>query len=177
MVLSPVISRIYLIGLMGAGKSTVGKLLARSLNWSFLDLDREIEALAGKTISAIFQEESETGFRDYEEQVLKKTVTRNQCVIACGGGVISSLENIRFLKNETTVWLDLSAAEAAARLEYSEDRPLLGECKDTLQELNEILSARQAAYAETARLRVASDKFPPEIIACNIVKELEKMDV
>ena len=126
--------KIYLIGLMGAGKSTIGKLLAKSLSWQFLDLDHEIESLAEKTIPTIFKEECESGFRDYETQALKNTAELQRAVIACGGGVVTRAENVDFLKNETTVWLEISAEEAATRLEYSEDRPLLSECKDTLHE-------------------------------------------
>lgn len=167
------IGKVFLIGLMGSGKSTVGKILADILKWEFLDIDHEIETFAGCDIPSIFEDQGEDGFRDYESQVLSKTSDLNNAIIACGGGIVTREENVDFLQDHMTVWLDVSPAEAAARLENATDRPLLSECKDTLKKLNEILQERMDAYTAASFIQVKSDGRPPEHIASEIVKKLE----
>lgn len=171
------VNRVYLIGLMGAGKSTVGKILARVLKWEFVDLDHEIETLTGKDIPKIFCEEGEEEFRNHETTVLKRTTDMNKTIIACGGGVVTRAENVDFLLQEIVVWLDLSPAEAAARLGYSPNRPLLSECKDTRVELTEILTERREAYTKTAKIRINSGDESPEIITGKILIALERQGV
>ncbi len=170
------ISRIYLIGLMGAGKSTVGKILARTLDWKLFDIDHEIEASTGSDIPTIFESEGEDGFRDYESQVLLQTAPLDKAIIPCGGGIVIREENVEFLSDEVAIWLDLPPAEAAARLEHSDNRPLLEECNDTLNKLTEILVARSESYAKAAKIRINSGDRSPEIIASEILKELEMQD-
>jgi len=167
--------RIYLIGLMGAGKSTVGKILADTLGWKFQDLDHEIEELCGKSIPEIFKGEGEDSFRAYESQALLKSLDQKKVIIACGGGATTRKENVELLKNQVTVWLELSTEQAAARLEYSDHRPLLSECKDTLKELGEILDQRKAAYTESARIRVNSGDASPEVVAKRIIEQIENL--
>lgn len=167
------INKIYLIGLMGAGKSTVGKLLAEKLGWSFLDLDDEIESRSGMTIAEIFEESGENTFRGLESAALLNTAAMKEKVIACGGGVVTRPENIEFLKNATTAWLTLSPEEAAARLEYVTDRPLLNECKDTLKKLENILQTRQQSYEEAATIQVNSGGSSPNLIAEQIIMKLD----
>ena len=167
------INRVYLIGLMGAGKSTVGKLLAEKLGWSFLDLDHEIEAKSGLTISEIFAESGETTFRALESAALLNTASLKESVIACGGGIVTQQGNIDFLKQWSTVWLVLSPEEAAKRLEYVTDRPLLSECKDTMKKLDHILNSRQEAYAEASMIQVSSEESSPNLIAEQIIMKLE----
>ncbi len=171
------VNMVYLIGLMGAGKSTVGKILARVLKWEFIDLDHKIEVLTGKDIPKIFDEEGEEGFRNHETKVLKETAGLNKKIIACGGGIVTRPDNIEFLTSEIVVWLNLTPAEAAARLGYSPDRPLLSGCKDTLVELNEILTERREAYAKTAEIHIDSGDQSPEIITGNIMIALERQRV
>lgn len=171
------IYQIYLVGLMGAGKSTVGKLLAQTLNWDFLDLDNEIESTSGNTISQIFSESGEDAFRQLESEALHKTKALQNVIIACGGGVVTRAENVSFLKDVTTIWLELTPEEAAARLEYATDRPLLSECKDTLNKLGSILESRQDAYTQAATLRINAGGNSPETIAGQIMKELKALNV
>lgn len=167
------VSRIYLIGLMGAGKSTVGKLLAEKLGWTFIDLDDEIEASSGMTIAEIFQESGENTFRGLESAALLNTASMKEKIIACGGGIVTRAENIEFLKRANTVWLVLSPEEAAHRLEYATDRPLLNECTDTLKKLGNILDTRQAAYEEAASIQVQSEGSSPNLIAEQVIMKLE----
>lgn len=171
------IKRVYLIGIMGAGKTTVGKILATVLEWQLVDTDSEIEALTGKDIPTIFSEENESGFRDYEEQIIASTAIKTQVIICCGGGVVTRQKNLEFLTNEIVVWMDLSPAEAIARIGYSNDRPLLDTNEDMLLQLNDILIERREAYSKAAKIRVNSGGFSPEIIATNILRELEHVHV
>lgn len=171
------VDKIYLIGLMGAGKSTVGKLLAQTLSWEFLDLDNEIENTSGNTIAQIFSESGEEAFRELESEALHKTKALQNMIIACGGGVVTRTENVKLLKDRTTIWLELTPDEAAARLEYATDRPLLSECKDTLNKLGDILESRQGAYEQAATLRINAGGHSPEIIADQIMKELKALNV
>lgn len=166
------IKRIYLIGLMGAGKSTVGQLLAEQLGWSFVDLDAEITSYAGLSVPRIFAEQGEKLFREYEAQVLRKTLTQQLTVVACGGGVVLDSENNKLLKQEMTIWLELSPDVAAIRLEQAEKRPLLAECEDTVAKLREILEARQTSYTDVAKIRVDTSAQTPEAIAKKIITEL-----
>ena len=168
----PGIQRLYLIGLMGAGKSTVARILASVLDWRVIDLDHEIETVCGQSISSIFDDEGETGFRNHEAAQLLETRNYEQAIIACGGGIVLRQENLDLLSRELTVWLELSPAEAAVRLEHSDRRPLLAGCQDTVQTLNEILLARQAAYEQAASLRVPAGGLAPEVIASQILRTL-----
>jgi len=169
-------SRVYLIGLMGAGKSTVGKILADVLDWQLVDIDHEIETLAGSTIPVIFNEQGEDRFREYETQVLLGTAERDKVIIACGGGVVLRSGNVGFLNKEIAVWLDLSPAEAAARVEHSHERPLLEGCDDTLQKLNDILNERRDAYLAASKIHVNSGGRAPEIIATEILRAIELLN-
>ena len=105
------ISKVYLIGLMGAGKSTVGQLLADALSWQLLDIDNEIEKISGNDIPTIFEAHGEDGFRDYEAQVLMETASLSEAIIPCGGGIVTRPENVEYLKDHLTIWLDVSPEE------------------------------------------------------------------
>src|SRR5262245_11334435 len=109
-------SRVYLIGFMGAGKTTIGRRLARKLGWKFIDLDREIEQRDGRKIADIFRESGEPHFRDLEHAQLKKISCADRAVIALGGGAYIETPN-RTLANETglTVWLKVSFNKVAER--------------------------------------------------------------
>lgn len=167
------VGKIFLIGLMGAGKSTVGKILAQALSWKLMDIDQEIEKFAGCDIPSIFEAQGEDGFRDYEAQVLLDTGTMNNVIIPCGGGIVTRPENVDYLKDHFTIWLNVSPEEAAARLEHTDDRPLLSECKDTIKKLSDILDQRQASYAEAATLQIETAHRAPDIIATEILEKLE----
>ncbi|MBT3253737.1 MAG: shikimate kinase [Candidatus Marinimicrobia bacterium] len=168
------ISKVYLIGLMGAGKSTVGQLLADALSWQLLDIDNEIEKISGNDIPTIFEAHGEDGFRDYEAQVLMETASLSEAIIPCGGGIVTRPENVEYLKDHLTIWLDVSPEEAAARLEHSDHRPLLTECKDTIKKLQEILDNRQVGYGEAASLRINTGERAPDMIAHEILEKLER---
>jgi shikimate kinase len=116
---------LILVGFMGSGKTTVGRRLARALQWRFVDIDRQIEADAGKSIPDIFESEGEEGFRSRERQALEKTLRRTFQVIACGGGIVTRPENIERLNRGGHVFcLRASLATLRGRVGKDPNRPL-----------------------------------------------------
>ena len=120
-------SRILLIGPPGAGKSTVGEVLAKALGMPFVDTDQEIEKESGKTITDIFVVDGEPHFRELEIETLKRVLTLESVVISLGGGAPISDEAQQIIQNSNshTVFLDVSLATAAPRVGFNRDRPLL----------------------------------------------------
>jgi shikimate kinase len=167
----PLIPRIALIGLPGAGKSTVAKLLARRLGFASVDLDREIERLTGRAAPAVLEEEGEEHFRDLESGALAEVLGEERSlVLACGGGVLVRTPNRDLLKARArVVWLKVDPTTAAVRLGPSggSTRPLLrgGPLEERLEEL---LESRSTGYADAADLVVNTDGLEPEEVADRI---------
>jgi shikimate kinase len=126
-------SLVYIIGFMGSGKSTAGKKLASSLGWTFIDLDRKIEEIAGKTIPEIFASDGETQFRNLECKVLRTLKSQVKTIVSTGGGTPCHGENMEFmLETGLTVYLRLSPAQLVERLMGStNERPLLKDIPDS----------------------------------------------
>jgi shikimate kinase len=117
---------IYLTGFMGSGKSTVGPILANSLGYASVDIDREIEERAGKSVSAIFKESGEEYFRNLERSVLTELSTRSGCVVSLGGGTVTNDANLHIVKTTgILVYLKVSDEQLTLRLKHKTDRPLL----------------------------------------------------
>lgn len=164
-------SLIYLIGMPGSGKTTIGKKLASVLALDFHDMDHMIEMFQGKTIPQIFAEEGEDYFREVEKKVLKDTDVFQNAVISTGGGVPCFFDNMEVLKKAgTTVYLKVSAEELFKRLEHMEGRPLLdGKKKDALlEELNAKL-AHRAQFYEQADIVIEGD----DIQVDEVLKQLK----
>ncbi len=118
--------RIFLTGFMGSGKTTVGPILANTLGFDFVDIDKAIEQRTGRTIVEIFLSEGEESFRAIERTVLEELSGREGCVISLGGGTIASEENFRFIRSHgLIVYLKLSEDEIVKRVRHRPDRPLL----------------------------------------------------
>lgn len=126
-------SLVYIIGFMGSGKSTAGKKLASSLGWTFIDLDRKIEQMAGKTIPEIFSSDGEAQFRKLESEVLRTLKSHVKTIVSTGGGTPCHGENMEFmLETGVTVYLRLSPSQLVERLMGSTDeRPLLKDVPDS----------------------------------------------
>ena len=145
---------IFLIGLMGAGKTSVGKLLARRLNKKFYDCDHEIERTTGVRIPVIFEIEGESGFRAREIKMLSELACRDNIVLATGGGAVLAEENRRMLREHgTVVYLRASPHDLWQRTRHDRNRPLL-QTDNPLAKLTALYSERDALYRETAHVIV-----------------------
>lgn len=137
---------IILVGFMGTGKTTVGKLVAARLGWRFADTDQVIERRVGKSVHDIFAIQGEPAFRQMEAALCAEISTWRRSVIATGGGILLDPMNYERLNSAgLVICLTASLEQIAARLEYDANRPLLNGA-DRVQRLNELLSARAALY-------------------------------
>ena len=171
---------IYLIGMMGSGKSTTGKRLARELGREFVDCDSEIEARTGVSIPVIFDIEGETGFRKREQAVIEALCKRKRIVVATGGGTVLAEAN-RTLMRATgyVVYLDAPPELIRQRVmrSRSHGRPLLStlENNQTLeQKLEQLLSERDPMYRELADLVVQPSRHGTVTLACSIAEALPR---
>jgi len=156
-------NNIVLVGFMGSGKSTVGPILGEVLSQPFVDLDDEIAADAGRPLSQIFADEGEAGFRERETRALRRTLDRDNCVVAVGGGAPMRDENWKRMRNgNRVVALTAEPAELAKRLNGSGGRPLLQ--PDPSAAIASLLPQRMPRYLE-ADIVVPTDGLPPEAIA------------
>lgn len=165
---------IILIGPMGAGKSTIGRLLSHQLNLPFIDLDRDIEARAGASIPWIFDIEGEDGFRERETQALVSALDDQPSVIATGGGCILRESNRNLLRAGGVVALLVaSVQQQLTRTAKDKGRPLL-EADDVEKVLLKLAAERNPLYQETADFTVDTNGKPPKLCAFEIIEQLEK---
>ena len=158
---------IYLIGMMGCGKSSVGPELAKLLGYRFIDADSVIAAAAGCSISEIFDSQGEAGFRLLETQVLHQISQWHSLVVATGGGVVTTSANWGALRQGLVVWLQVDAAQLLARLQGQPgDRPMLQK-PNPETELLKLLQARAAQYSQ-ADLSIAAGCANPAQVAAEI---------
>ena len=164
--------RVFLVGPPGAGKSTVGRHLAAHLQATFFDLDEVIQERAGADIPWIFDVEGESGFRDRESAVVKDFASRDNVVIATGGGVVLRPENRIVMSNASTVvYLEASLSTLVSRTEGKTKRPLLVG-KDVRKVLQEIMAVREPLYREVADVTVASTGGSSKKLAGVIAEKL-----
>lgn len=167
----PAGANIYLVGMMGAGKTTIGKRLAQHLGRPFIDLDQEIEARTGVAVATIFEIEGETGFRARESAVLQAVTVRDQLVVATGGGaVLDPMNRARLSASGWVVYLWAPAELLYARTRHDKNRPLL-QVADPLARIRRLLVWRDPLYREIADLVVASGEGVANTVNC-IVKAL-----
>lgn len=161
---------IVLVGLMGAGKTTVGRILADMLGWPFFDSDDEIVRSSGKSISAIFEEEGEPAFRDLERITIRGLLRNRRCVIATGGGSISVPETASIILDASLcIWMDASVPILAERTKGT-DRPNLKH-GDPVELLGMLLEKRRAAYMQS-HLHILDDNLDPDDMACRILMQI-----
>jgi len=160
--------------MMGAGKTTVGRMLATELGYGFVDTDEVITASAKKSINQIFAEEGETEFRQLESDVLSQVSAYTKLTVATGGGIILKQENWSYLHHGLVVWLDGSAELLYNRLKEDTTRPLLQDSNPLLK-LRNILEQRQSLYA-LADLRITlQEGEAPEEIAKRVISEIPRV--
>lgn len=159
---------IYLVGPMGVGKSTIGRLLATELSLTFHDSDRVIEERTGADIPWIFDMEGESGFRDRETAVLADLATGKQLVIATGGGIITRPENIAIMKASGHIcYLTASVDQLVERTARDKKRPLL-QVENPRQRIVELLVQRDPLYTSAADFIINTDRRSPRSVAMEI---------
>ena len=164
---------IVLIGFMGTGKSTVGKILAKKMNRALVDIDHRVEEKEKRKISEIFEKEGEDYFRRLEKETIRDVVSHSGQVITTGGGAVMDAENLAALKSGGfLVALTASAETIYQRVKDTRHRPLL-KSGDLLAQIRQLLEARRPAY-DKADLHFASDGKTGAQVADQILEALEK---
>jgi len=169
----PALHRVFLVGPMGAGKTTIGKYLAQQLKLQFADTDSEIERRTGADIPWIFEIEGEEGFRSREQQVVEEMTDWNDYVLATGGGVVMRAENRRALASRGfVIYLHATVDEQVRRTQKDKRRPLL-QTGDPEQTLRELMAIRDPLYREISDHVINTDGCSPKTVAQRLVKELQ----
>jgi len=167
---------IVLIGFMGAGKSSVGRTLARLTGLGRFDTDEMIANRFGLSISEIFEAQGEEKFREAETELLRGMQTEEQMVIVTGGGIVLRKKNVQILKKQTViVWLDGDDETLFARASRKKNRPLL-QTNNPRKSFSEILGARRPVYANIADIRVDTSVLTDEEVAVAILAKLRRMN-
>ena len=162
--------RIYLVGPMGAGKTTIGRMVARELGFDFIDSDHEIEKRTGVDIRTIFDYEQEQGFRDRESRVIKSLSKRKQHVIATGGGAVLRERNRQVLSSSGfVVYLKVSVRQSLIRTRKDTNRPIL-QSGDPYQTLTNLAAERTPLYESIADFSVDTDKHRTNKLKLMIVE-------
>lgn len=164
---------LFLVGMMGAGKTTIGRHLARLLQRDFVDLDHELEARCGVRVSVIFDIEGEDGFRKRETSSLNECTQRKGIILATGGGAVLAEENRRYLKDRgVVVYLRASAEELYRRVARDHTRPLL-QTADPLEKLRDLLAQRSPLYEEVAHITFDTGNVPVAQASRELAKLLQ----
>lgn len=169
-------NNIFLIGPMGAGKTTIGKPLSLLFNFSFFDSDAEIERCTGVSISWIFEIEQEYGFRLREKQMISDLTQREGIILATGGGVVETPENCKLLAERgVVIYLTVSVEEQLKRIRYGkETRPLLN-CSNPRERLQQLNQKRDPLYRAIADLIYETHKFSPHKLALQIHQDVIRL--
>ena len=163
---------IFLVGLMGAGKTSVGRLLARHLGKTFVDSDHEIEARTGVSIPTIFEIEGEEGFRDREERIIDELTRRPDVVVATGGGAVLRPANRHALATRgLVIYLRASVGELYARTRHDRNRPLL-QTADPKARLEALFDVRDPLYREIAGLTVDSGRQSVHTLVRRLARDI-----
>ncbi|MDP1930535.1 MAG: shikimate kinase AroK [Gammaproteobacteria bacterium] len=165
---------IFLIGPMGVGKSTIGRLLAAQLHMPFFDSDREIEYVTGADIPWIFDVEGEQGFRIREARMIDTLSRREGIILATGGGAILAPESRSNLKSRgIVVYLRASVAQQLERTGKDKNRPLL-QTENPLAKIKELIKIREPLYRETAHVTVDTSRRSPRSVTAEILRQIEE---
>jgi len=168
---------IVLIGFMGTGKSSVGRILEKQTGFHRFDTDEMVSSKLNMSIQEIFSKHGEEKFRAAETEALRSLTGKESAIIVTGGGVVTKAKNIDLLKRlGTVVWLDANHATLRARMDQLKDRPLL-QTANPVAALSELLHARNPLYRNTADIRVDISQKEPEEIAGLILKNIRSFPI
>jgi shikimate kinase len=160
---------IFLVGPMGVGKTTIGKMLASELSYTFIDSDREIEKRAGADVSWIFDVEGEAGFRKREHAVIAELAQGEQTVIATGGGAVLNAETRKIIQTQGfTVYLKAPLKILLERTSQDKSRPLL-QVEDPEASFSKILEERESLYREIANIELSSYELSSKQVISEII--------
>ncbi len=159
---------IFFIGMMGAGKTTIGRILAQRIGWDFIDMDQEIVRETGTPISEIFRTRGEPEFRRIESELLARLCSRERTVIATGGGVILDSRNQKLLaENGLVIYLRVTADDVLLRTRNDTSRPNL-DAEDKRARAESLIEFRAPLYTATADMSLQSGGQPPAALAAKI---------
>ncbi len=168
---------IFLIGPMGAGKSTIGRQLAQQLNMEFVDSDQEIEQRAGADISWIFDVEGESGFRKREERIINELTQRQGIVLSTGGGAILSKDTRNYLSARgIVIYLQTTVDKQYERTQRDKKRPLLQDVEDPRQVLEDLAKIRNPLYEEIADIVLPTDEQSAKVMANQIIDLIDNLN-
>lgn len=164
---------IFLVGPMGAGKSTIGRQLAKKLRLKFYDSDREIERRTGVSVSWIFEMEGEAGFRDREEKMIDELTALQNVVVATGGGAVLAEKNRSCLSGRgTVIYLSATVEQLYRRTAKDKSRPLL-QTADRRQQIKNLISQRDPLYREVATIVIPTGEQSVQRTVAGVIKQLE----
>jgi 3-dehydroquinate synthase len=167
-------ANIFLVGLMGSGKTTMGRALAKRLNLRFVDADHELESRTGASITRIFEIEGEASFRQREADVISDLTQQQGIVLATGGGAILNQESRRSLRERgTVVYLRASVGSLVQRTSHDRQRPLL-QTADPRARIEELMRQRAPLYEEVAHITVETGRPNVKSVVQNILVQLEQ---
>lgn len=165
---------VFLVGLMGAGKTSVGRVLARRLGLPFVDSDHEIEARTGVSIPTIFEIEGEESFRKREAQVIADLTQREALVLATGGGVVLNPENrVQLKANGFVVYLNVPPESLYERIKHDRNRPLI-QVENPLARLRELYAQRDPLYREVADFIIDGRRLNTQGVLQCLLREMER---
>lgn len=161
---------LWLIGMMGSGKTTVGREIAAKRGLDFVDTDLLVASVTDSSIADLWATEGEAAFRRLESQMIESAASDDDAVIAAGGGVILDSDNIANMRNSgLVVWLTASPRTLASRLREETGRPLLADTDDPVATLSALLTEREHRYAQAAHARVDTEDKPVAAIVDEVL--------
>ncbi|GMR19495.1 MAG: shikimate kinase AroK [Gammaproteobacteria bacterium] len=171
----PMMNNIFLIGPMGAGKSTIGRHLATLFKKDFVDVDQELVKRTGADISLIFDVEGESGFRKRESAMIKELTGRDNIVLATGGGAILAEENRKLLRSRGyVVYLQADIDTLLERTQKDKSRPLLQNV-DRRKTFEEMMAFREPLYIQESDIIIRTDQRPPATVAKEVAEKISRV--
>lgn len=162
-----------LVGTMGAGKTTVGRLVADALGTEFLDTDHLVEERAGKSVQEIFVDDGETAFRALERETVAEALAGHDGVLALGGGAVLDPATRALLAGHAVVFLRVGLADAVKRVGLGESRPILNQALGGLRaRIKQLIDERTPVYESVARVTVETDGRPAKDVAAEVVERI-----